>query len=122
MRTLILGASDNPDRYSYKAMHMLIEHGHHVVLVHPNLKTINDTQVYASIASVKDSVDTLTVYVNPAVSDQLETEIIHLRPRRVIFNPGAENPRLARALRAIGIKTENACTLVLLQTNQYDDA
>ena len=122
MRTLILGASNNPDRYSYKAMRMLIEHGHDVVLVHPNLKTINDTQVYVSIANVENPIDTLTVYVNPTVSDQLETEIIHLRPRRVIFNPGAENPRLAGALRAIGIKTENACTLVLLQTNQYDDA
>ena len=120
MTTLILGASDNPERYSHKAMFMLIKHGHEVVLVNPKLKVINNIPVYDSLGSVKDAIDTLTVYVSPAISDQLESEIIRLKPRRVIFNPGAENPRLAKLLRAAGIKTQEACTLVLLQTKQYD--
>jgi len=121
MKTLILGASDNPERYSYKAMSMLMKHGHSVILVHPTLKTINNIQVYNSIGNVKEPVDTITVYVSPGISDPLEPALLTLKPRRVIFNPGAENPRLARALRAAGIKTQDACTLVLLQTKQYDD-
>lgn len=122
MKTLILGASDNPERYSYKALSMLMKHGHSVVLVHPTLKTINNIQVYNSIGNVKGPIDTITVYVSPGISDPLEADLLTLKPRRVIFNPGAENPRLARALRAAGIKTQDACTLVLLQTHQYDDA
>lgn len=120
MTTLILGASDNSERYSYKVMTMLIKHGHKVILVHPKLKTIDNIPVFDSILSVKEPIHTLTVYVNPAICDQLEADIIKLMPQRVIFNPGTENPRISKALRAAGIKTQNTCTLVLLQTKQYD--
>lgn len=121
MKTLILGASSNPDRYSYKAMSMLTTSGYEVVLVHPTLKTINDIPVQNALCQVTHDIDTITVYVSPSISDQLESDIIAIKPRRVIFNPGAENPRLGRALRAAGIKTVDACTLVLLQTRQYED-
>lgn len=121
MKTLILGASNNPDRYSYKALSMLITAGHDVVLVHPTLKTINQIPVQNDLKQVTSDIDTITVYVSPSISDQLESEIVTLKPRRVIFNPGAENPRLGRLLRAAGIQTMDACTLVLLQTRQYED-
>ena len=119
MKTLIVGASDKPDRYSYKAMKMLEQFGHEVVLVHPTLKTIADHPVIPNIASVKDTIDTVTLYINPALSDALEQDLLRLVPRRVIFNPGTENPRLVKALRNSGIATEDACTLVLLQTHQF---
>lgn len=120
MKTLILGASNNPDRYSYKAMSMLIKAGHDVVLVHPTLKTINHIPVQNELKQVTSDIETITVYVSPSISDQLESDIIAMKPRRVIFNPGAENPRLGRALRAAGIQAMDACTLVLLQTRQYE--
>ncbi len=119
MKTLVLGASDKPDRYSYKAMLMLESHGHEVVLVHPTLKSIGTRPVISDLQMVKDSIDTVTVYLNPSTSDSLETALKTLHPRRVIFNPGAENPRLARGLRAVGIETEDACTLVLLRSGQF---
>jgi len=119
MNTLMIGASDKPDRYSYKAMNMLLDHGHQVFLVNPKLKTIKDIYVHNTISGVTAPIDTVTVYVNAAVSDGMEPEILKLRPRRVIFNPGAENPRLARVLRQSSIEPLEACTLVLLQTNQF---
>ena len=66
-----------------------------------------------------ESIDTITVYVNPAISDKYEKDILKVHPKRVIFNPGAENPKLAQHLSAAGIKVENACTLVLLRTDQF---
>ena len=119
MKTLIIGASDKPDRYANKAMHMLEKHGHAVILVHPNLKTIEGKPVLPSPKAVHEQVDTITMYVNPSISDAMENALKTIKPRRVIFNPGTENPRLARSLRAEGIEVEEACTLVLLQTGQF---
>jgi uncharacterized protein len=119
MKTVILGASNKPDRYSYKAMVMLEQHHHEVVLVHPSLKVIEGRNVLSKLSLVQGPIGTLTMYVSPAISDTMESEIVALHPERVIFNPGSENPRVARNLRALGITVEEACTLVLLQTNQY---
>ena len=119
MQTLILGASDKPDRYSNKAMKMLLARGHTVVLVHPTLKMIDSMVVYPSIKDVQTAIDTVTVYVSAAISSELAEDLIRLAPRRVIFNPGGENPGLLRVLKSKGIQTVEACTLVLLQTNQY---
>lgn len=119
MQTLILGASDKLDRYSNKAMKMLLDHGHPVVLVHPTLKMIGSMVVYPSIKDVQTAIDTVTVYVSASISNELADDLLRLAPRRVIFNPGAENPDLARILKSKRIQTVEACTLVLLQTNQY---
>ena len=67
----------------------------------------------------EQKIDTIAVYVNPAISEKYEMDMIAVHPRRVIFNPGAENPKLAKSLLTHGIKVENACTLVLLRTGQY---
>lgn len=119
MNTVIIGASDKPDRYSYKAKNMLTQHGLKSILVHPSLKEIDGQPVFNSLADVKDKIHTITVYVRPEISDQMFDEIIALKPKRVIFNPGSENPNLERKLTERGISCEEACTLVLLSTDQY---
>jgi uncharacterized protein len=118
-RVVVLGASDKPDRYSHRALLMLQKHGHHVIPVHPRLTQIEGLPVVSDLGSVTGHVDTVTVYVGPAVSSELARSFLQLRPRRVIFNPGAENPTLAAQLREAGISTEDACTLVLLSTGGY---
>lgn len=119
MTTAILGASDNPERYSYRALKMLQENGHLVIPVHPSLREIQGVPVHFSLNSITEAVDTLTLYVRPELSLPMVDDIIALAPRRVIFNPGTESGELATALQQAGIETENACTLVLLQTGHY---
>jgi predicted CoA-binding protein len=118
-RTVIVGASDKPDRYSHMAQLLLHEHGHEVVPVHPKLASIAGVPVVADLSQISGSVDTVTMYVGAAISSSLTDKIIALKPRRVIFNPGAENPDLAAKLEASGVMVEEACTLVLLRTGQY---
>ena len=118
----VLGASTDPSRYSYKAMKMLEEYGHTPVPVHPREEEVLGKKVFKSIGELAESgqkIDTVTLYVNPAISDKSEQDLIKLSPKRVIFNPGAENPKLARALLDKGIDVENACTLVMLRTDQF---
>jgi predicted CoA-binding protein len=119
-RVAILGASDKPDRYSFKALQMLREHGHEALPVHPRLTEIDGLQVSPSLPEVEGPVDTLTLYVNPAISEPLTDEIVALQPGRVIFNPGTESQPLKEALEGAGISTQEACTLVLLSTNQFE--
>lgn len=116
----VIGASSDSSRYSYKAMEMLKEFGHRPIPVHPRETEVLGQKVIHKLTElVGESVDTITVYVNPAISDKYEKDILAVHPKRVIFNPGAENPRLAASLQANGIKVENACTLVLLRTAQF---
>jgi predicted CoA-binding protein len=117
---VVVGASSDTSRYSYKAMEMLEEFGHKAIPVHPREEIVRGHKVIHQLADlVGQKIDTITVYVNPAISDKYEKDILSIKPKRVIFNPGAENPRLANVLVQSGIKTENACTLVLLRTGQY---
>jgi predicted CoA-binding protein len=115
----ILGASPKADRFSNKALHLLQQYGHEVLLVNPVHKEIDSTPVYPSLAELPKKVDTLTLYVGAPISTKAEAEILKLNPRRVIFNPGAENSALAKKLQTAGIKTIEACTLVLLRANQF---
>ena len=118
----VLGASNDPNRYSYKAISLLKQYGHTPVPVHPREKEVLGYQVMPSIAEIVNQgkkIDTLTMYVNPELSSKFQSDIIALKPTRVIFNPGSENPSLEKALIEAGIKVEEACTLVLLRTNQY---
>lgn len=116
----VIGASSDPSRYAYKAMEMLEEYGHKPVPVHPREEEVLGHKVVHNLGELAgQKIDTITVYVNPAISDKYQNDMIKVHPRRVIFNPGAENPKLAQALSENGIKVENACTLVLLRTGQY---
>lgn len=118
-RVVVLGASVKPARYSNQAIRLLLEKGHQVIPVHPVLNEVCGLPVAASLDAVAPPVDTLTMYVGPQVSTPLAGAILRLRPGRVIFNPGSENPELETVLRAAAIPWEHACTLVLLRTGQF---
>lgn len=120
MKTVVLGASTNPARYSYMASGLLTEYGHEIVPVGLKRgaifgKEILDIRQQPYIPDV----DTVTVYIGPANQASLFDYIPRIKPRRVIFNPGSENPALETLLRERGIATVDACTLVMLRTRQY---
>ena len=116
---VVLGASPKPERYSNKAVRLLLEHGHLVIPVHPAITEIESTPVVHALEHIEGPVDTLTVYLSPSISAPLQSDVLNLKPKRVIFNPGAENPELKQALERAGIAVEEACTLVLLNTEQF---
>jgi uncharacterized protein len=115
----VLGASPKPERYSNKAVLFLQAHGFAVYPVNPARPVVCGLPCFAALSEIKDAVDTLTIYVRPEISAVLEKEILSLKPKRVIFNPGSENPPLKEALREGGIKIVEACTLVMLNTGQF---
>jgi len=119
MNVAVIGASNKPDRYSYQAVMLLKEKGHKVYPVHQRIRDIEGMLVYPSIKDIKDPIDTISLYVASDISNLLGEDIITKKPRRIIFNPGAENTELAAKAQTAGIKTLNACTLVLLRTNQF---
>ncbi|MBN1518319.1 CoA-binding protein [Candidatus Sumerlaeota bacterium] len=119
MNVAVLGASNKPQRYSYKAVQALLDKGHNPFPVHPVIKQIDSLDVYASLNDVPEPVDTITVYLSAANSDRHADDMLTSGARRVIFNPGAENPELAASLQAAGIEAIEACTLVMLSTNQF---
>ena len=121
MKVAVLGASPKPDRYSNRAVRLLKEHGHDVIPVNPGHADIEEVPAVASLSDLSSgSVDTLTVYVNSKRSSALADEISDLSPRRVIFNPGAENQDLTDRLAGEGVEVEQACTLVLLNSGQFE--
>lgn len=115
----VLGASPKTDRYAYRAMEMLLDHGHRAVPVNPAFPEILGETCYPSIADVPQPIDTVTIYLGKQRSDPLIPEILAAKPRRIIMNPGAENDELADKARAAGIEVDYACTLVLLQTGAF---
>jgi predicted CoA-binding protein len=116
---VVLGASPNEDRYANKAMKMLLEYGHRPIPVNPGFDEILGLRCYKSITDVPGPVDTVTLYLGEARSEPLIADILAAKPRRIIFNPGAENEQLAEEARANGIEALEACTLVMLRTGQY---
>ena len=119
MNVAVLGASNKPDRYSYKAVKRLREAGHVPFPVHPGLDDIEGIPVYHSLRDIPEPVDTITIYLSAARSSRIAEDIVTHGARRVIFNPGAENPELGAKLETEGVAVLEACTLVLLATNQF---
>lgn len=117
-KTLVLGASDNPSRYSYLAVNRLRSLGHPVVAIGRKPVRVADVNVETTPVQY-DDVDTVTLYLNPAHQQPYYDYILSLQPKRIIFNPGAENEELEAKAKEKGIKTLEACTLVMLSTNQY---
>jgi predicted CoA-binding protein len=115
----VLGASNNPERYSNMAVRRLRDAGHHVIPVNPALETIEGLQAAKSLGEIKEVVDTLTLYIGPQRSGPMIEDILRLAPKRVVFNPGTESPELAAALARAGIPYVEGCTLVMLQTGQF---
>lgn len=116
--TMVLGASPNPARYSYTAVLKLLAGGHRVVPVGIREGTIGPLNILTGMPAL-EAVDTVTMYVGAKHQATYEDYLLSLNPRRIIFNPGAENPAFAKRATEAGIEVEQACTLVLLSTNQY---
>jgi len=117
--TLIIGASSNEERYSYKAFYKLKESNHRVYALGFREGMLSDTQIYIDHQATWTDVDTVTLYLGAARQEPYFEYLVKLNPRRVIFNPGTENEEFENRLKEAGIQTEQACTLVLLATNQY---
>ncbi len=119
MNIAVIGASNNPERISFKAVQRLKAAGHCVFPVNPALKDIQGLHVYASPEDIKEAVHTISLYINAERSSLMSQQILGLKPRRIIFNPGAENAALSSQAAELGIITEDACTLILLSTGQF---
>ncbi len=116
--TLVLGASLKPERYSNIAIHRLVQYDHHVVAYGLKEGVVAGVGIDTVLMSY-EHIDTVTLYLNPNRQEAFYDYIISLNPKRVIFNPGTENPELQKILTDHNIFFEEACTLVLLSTNQY---
>ena len=116
MNVAVIGASDKPERFSYQALALLKQKGHKVFPVHQRLKVIEGMTVYPSIKDIPEVIDTVSLYVAADISSSIAADILGAKPRRIIFNPGAENPDLAQKAQAQGISTIDHCTLVMLRT------
>lgn len=118
-KTLILGASTNPERYAYKATVKLVEHGHEVFPVGLKEGEIEGSAILTNTPAIED-VDTVTLYVGPKNQPMYYDYIVNqIHPNRIIFNPGTENDELITLAQKQGIETEIACTLVLLSIGNY---
>jgi len=117
-KTLVLGASDNPSRYSYLAIQKLRKYGHPVVAIGKKISRVADVDIEKEKKEF-DHIDTVTLYLNPLHQQDYYDYILSLKPERIIFNPGAENNELADLAAKHNIKPLEACTLVLLSTGQY---
>ncbi len=118
-KTLVIGASENSERYSYKAIKALTSHQHEVVAIGLRAGEVAGVP-FDSEKKPFENIDTVTMYVGPQHQPEFYSYIVGLKPKRVIFNPGTENPEFISKLETEGIKVEIACTLVLLATGQYE--
>ncbi len=117
--TVVLGASANPQRYSHLAVQRLTAHGHPVIAIGNRPGEIDGIIIQPAAPPAARGVDTVTLYLNPTHQKEYYDYILTLKPKRLIFNPGAENKELYGLAQANGIEAVEACTLVLLSTGQF---
>ncbi len=117
-KTLVIGASLKTDRYSNIAINRLVSYDHPVAAIGLREGEVAGVSIAVEKEDFKD-IDTVTLYLNPSRQEEYYEYIISLKPKRVIFNPGTENPDFYKLLKENNIESEVACTLVLLGTNQY---
>ena len=117
--TLIIGASTNEERYSYKAFYKLRAADHSVYALGFREGMLEDTSIHTEHQDSWNDIDTITLYLGPARQESYYDYLLTLKPKRIIFNPGTENEGFEKRLGDAGIETEQSCTLVLLATNQY---
>lgn len=116
-RTLVIGASTNPARYSYLAIRSLLKNNYPVVALAKRVSEIAGIPIQTNFP--EKNIHTVTLYIGPKHQPGYYQKIIRLKPKRVIFNPGTENDELIKLLGENGIETVEACTLVMLSTGQY---
>lgn len=117
-KTVVLGASDNPSRYSYLAVRKLRAYEHEVVAIGRKKGNVSGVEIATEQLPVED-VHTITLYLNPTNQQPYIDYILGLHPKRIIFNPGTENEALIEAARNQGIEPVIGCTLVMLSAGQY---
>lgn len=117
-KTLIIGASPNPERYAYKAAHMLTAKGHPIVNIGIKQGEVAGVKIEKPGTPYHD-IDTITLYIGTDLQSSYYDYIIATQPKRVIFNPGTENPVFEQMLENNNIEPIEACTLVLLSTGQF---
>lgn len=118
MKTLVVGISLGADRYANLAVRQLLQAGHEVVGLGLREGTEQGAPVFIGTPMI-DGVDTITLYINPQRQGSMVDYLLSLRPRRIIFNPGTENPDFADRARADGIEVVVSCTLIMLGANAY---
>lgn len=118
LKTCVVGASENPERYSHKAILLLQSYGHPVCAIGARAGTVNGVPIQTQLIEDSD-IHTITLYINPSIQEKYIQWILDRKPQRVIFNPGTENPDMYILLEQSGIECVEACTLVLLRTGQY---
>jgi len=117
-KTLVLGATPNTSRYANLAANRLVSHGNSIVNVGLKTGEVAGVPIEKPV-TIHDDIDTITMYVGPQNQPPLYDYILNTHPKRIIFNPGAENNELRKLAEEKGIETENACTLVLLSIGEY---
>jgi len=117
-RVLVVGASPNSDRYSYRATLLLAEKGHEVIPFGTRKGSIGSHKIINEFPSSLP-IHTVTMYMNSERQKVLHDQILMLQPKRIIFNPGAESEELMQKANKQGIETENACTLVMLNLGVF---
>ncbi len=117
-KVAVLGASDNPERYSNILVQRLKARGHEVFPIHPTLKTLYDLPVYPNIESLPAGIDVLSIYMNAERSSNLAATLLATPIHKVIFNPGAENADLQKRMAENGKEVVEACSLVLNSLDQ----
>jgi len=122
INTIILGASKNPARYAFIATQRLQAAGHEIYLIGGKEGMYNENIPIHTSWPTAIQAETVTMYLRPELQQMHEEALIAHQPKRVIFNPGTENPELEQRLKKNGIATLNACTLVLLSTKTYETA
>lgn len=120
IRVLVLGASENPDRYSNRAIHMLLQEGFDVLAIGNRVGKVDSVVIHKDAVPF-ENVHTITMYLGAPNQKGYYDYILSLKPKRVIFNPGAENAELQPILAANGIAFEEACTLVMLGMGVFLD-
>ena len=117
-KTLIIGATTKPDRAAFKAIGMLVARGHSVIALGQNAGEVAGVKINTKAIPIKN-IDTISLYINPSRQRDYYNYIVEAKPKRVIFNPGTENPEFYQLLELNNIKFEIACTLVLLTLDKY---
>jgi uncharacterized protein len=117
-KTLVIGASEDPGRYAYRAVLRLKQAGHTVIALGKHTGKIDDLSILTGTPQL-NNIHTVTLYIRPGIQQTLYNYIIELKPDRIIFNPGTENPEFEKLAQSHGIETLEACTLVLLSIGSY---
>jgi predicted CoA-binding protein len=117
-KTVVLGASPNPVRFSHKAVKSLLRHEREVVAVGIRSGTIAELEILVGKPPI-ENVDTVSMYIGSSGQPEYYDYIISLKPRRVIFNPGTINPEFMGRLQREGIEPVNGCMLVMLHDGEF---